>query len=398
MTKLQAYPKYKPVDYDYVKELPVGWQLLPNIAIFQERIERGFIDEELLSVTIGKGVIRQADVDIKKDSSNEDKSKYKLIKVGDIAYNKMRMWQGALGYSQHKGISSPAYVILNPKMKINPKYFHYMFRTGFYTNYSKRFSYGIVDDQLSLRYTHFKRMYSIVPPLETQNAVVDYLDRKTKKIQEFISKKERLVELLEEEMDDIINYTITNGLNRDCELVTSKYEWIGNHPKHWSIKRLRFIGSCQNGISAAGDKFGKGLPFVSYSDVYKNSSLPTDVEGLINSNKKERENYSVKRGDVFFTRTSETIEEIGFASTCLTTIENAVFAGFLIRVRPKKDILIPEYSEYYFRSIIHRAYFVKEVDLVTRVSLGQDLLKSLPVLIPPNDEQKQKFNYASSNR
>ncbi|OQX73442.1 MAG: hypothetical protein B6D64_13865, partial [Bacteroidetes bacterium 4484_276] len=118
---------------DESKELPVGWQLLPNIAIFQERIERGFIDEELLSVTIGKGVIRQADVDIKKDSSNEDKSKYKLIKVGDIAYNKMRMWQGALGYSQHKGISSPAYVILNPKMKINPKYFHYMFRTGFYT-------------------------------------------------------------------------------------------------------------------------------------------------------------------------------------------------------------------------------------------------------------------------
>ncbi|MBK8686606.1 MAG: hypothetical protein IPN26_17370 [Bacteroidetes bacterium] len=82
--------------------MPDGWQLLPNIAVFQERIERGHINEELLSVTIGRGVIKQTDVDIKKDSSNEDKSKYKLIKVGDIAYNKMRMWQGALGYSDYR--------------------------------------------------------------------------------------------------------------------------------------------------------------------------------------------------------------------------------------------------------------------------------------------------------
>ena len=79
-----------------------------------------------------------------------------------------------------------------------------MFRTGFYTNYSKRFSYGIVDDQLSLRYVDFKRMYSIVPPLETQNAIVSYLDRKTQQIQEFIAKKERLIELLEEQKKAII--------------------------------------------------------------------------------------------------------------------------------------------------------------------------------------------------
>ncbi len=116
MATLRPYKKYYPVVYDYVMQLPEGWQLLPNIAIFQERIERGHNNEQLLSVTIGKGVIRQSDVDIKKDSSNEDKSKYKLIKVGDIAYNKMRMWQGALGYSYYQGISSPAYVILKPIM------------------------------------------------------------------------------------------------------------------------------------------------------------------------------------------------------------------------------------------------------------------------------------------
>ena len=81
MANLKPYTEYSPVQYDYVTELPIDWQLLPNIAIFQERIERGYDNEELLSVTIGRGIIRQTDVEIKKDNSNEDKSKYKLIKV-----------------------------------------------------------------------------------------------------------------------------------------------------------------------------------------------------------------------------------------------------------------------------------------------------------------------------
>ncbi|MGV8134706.1 MAG: hypothetical protein AB2L20_05800 [Mangrovibacterium sp.] len=232
--------------------------------------------------------MRQSDVDVKKDSSNEDKSKYKLIKVGDIAYNRMRMWQGALGYSDYQGITSPAYVVLKPKRMINQRFFHYMFRTTFYTNYSKRFSYGIVDDQLSLRYVDFKRMYSIVPPLETQNAIVDYLDRKTKQIQEFIARKERLIALLEEEKNNIINKAVTRGINTNCAFSTSNFEWIRKYPSHWKIKRLRFIGNCQNGISADGSKFGKGFPFVSYSDVYKNFALPSQIEGLVESNEKEK--------------------------------------------------------------------------------------------------------------
>jgi len=263
MTKLQAYKNYQPVQYDYVEELPNDWKLLPNIAIFQERIERGFVEEELLSVTIGKGVIRQIDVDIKKDSSNEDKSKYKLIKVGDIAYNKMRMWQGALGYSNYQGISSPAYVILNPKMKINPKYFHYMFRSGFYTNYSKRFSYGIVDDQLSLRYTHFKRMYSIVPPIETQNAIVEYLDRKTKKIQEFISKKERLIELLEEKRKIETQNFVTKGLVEKVDLKDTKTSWFGKIPKNWDFIKLKMFADFVSRGTSPNYVDGNGIPVIS---------------------------------------------------------------------------------------------------------------------------------------
>jgi len=206
---MKTYTKYYPVNFDYINQLPEGWQLLPNIAIFQERIERGFSDEELLSVSISKGVIKQSEND-KKDGSREDKSNYKLVEKGDIAMNKMRMWQGALGYSQYRGLVSPAYVVVKPKFEINPKFFHYLFRSSFYINYVHRASYGICDDMLSLRFNDFKRMYSIVPPLETQNRIVAFLEEKEKMINEFVRRKERLVELLEITKKDAINKILEN--------------------------------------------------------------------------------------------------------------------------------------------------------------------------------------------
>jgi type I restriction enzyme S subunit len=160
-------------------------------------------------------------------------------------------------------------------------------------------------------------------------------------------------------------------------------------PEDWEVTRLRFLGRCQNGVSQSGDYFGEGDPFVNYSDVYKNDVLPFNVKGLAKSTDSDKENYSVVEGDVFFTRTSETIEEIGLSSTCLKTIENAVFAGFLIRFRPFKDVLQKEFSRYFFRSLIPRLHFVKEMNLVTRASLSQELLKSLPVCLPTLNEQTE---------
>ena len=173
----------------------------------------------------------------------------------------------------------------------------------------------------------------------------------------------------------------------------SGVEWIGEIPEQWNAKKLRYLGELQNGISKSAQYFGKGFPFVSYSDVYKNEEIPNEVNGKLESTTSERELYSVKEGDVFFTRTSETIEEIGFASTCFSSIEDSTFAGFLIRFRPNEKMLYKGFSKYYFRSNIHRRFFVKEMNIVTRASLSQELLKQLPVLIPPINEQKKIYNF-----
>jgi len=254
MAKLQAYKKYNTIAFDYARELPYGWQLLPNIAIFQERIERGHENEELLSVTIGRGVIRQSDLD-KKDSSTLDKSKYLLVYPDDIVYS-MRFRQGASGYSNYKGIVSPACTVLRPqkRIKYNPLYFHYMFRTGFYKNYAERYAYGIADGQMPLRYFDFKRMYSIVPPLEVQNSIVVYLDKKNAQIDKFIRNKERLIDILEEQKKTEITRIIVEGVGKQIKLEKTDVPYMPYINPKSKIKRLKHLASLKGRIGFHGLK------------------------------------------------------------------------------------------------------------------------------------------------
>lgn len=230
---------------------------------------------------------------------------------------------------------------------------------------------------------------TILPSINDQSRIADFLDDKCSKIDRYIEKQQQIIDKLKEYKQAVITEAVTKGLDPDVPMKDSGIEWIGEIPEHWDIRRLRYLGTCVNGISKGGEFFGNGYPFVSYGDVYKNMELPEEVSGLVETTQFEREWYSVKEGDVFFTRTSETIEEVAFTSTCMKTINNATFAGFLIRFRPTTGLLTKEFSKYYFRSSKHRLFFVKEMNLVTRASLSQELLKRLPVLLPSSGEQKR---------
>ena len=225
------------------------------------------------------------------------------------------------------------------------------------------------------------------PSVNEQQHIADYLDRKCSQIDAIIARQQEVIEKLKAYKLSVITEAVTKGLNPHAPMKDSGFDFIGSIPATWEICRLRNIGTLQNGISKGGEFFGHGFPFVSYSDVYRNFSLPVHIAGLIDSSDEERKKYSVKAGDIFFTRTSETIEEVGFSSICEVTIPNATFAGFLIRVRPYTDNLLSKFAKYYFRSNHHRYFLVKQMNLVTRASLGQDLLKSMPVLVPPKEEQ-----------
>ncbi len=232
-----------------------------------------------------------------------------------------------------------------------------------------------------------------LPSLKEQRRIAGYLDEETARIDALVMAKQDMLALLEKKRAALVSQAVTKGLDPTVKMKDSGMEWLGEIPEHWEVRPLRYWGWCQNGVSQSGDYFGSGHPFVNYGDVYKNEALPETVEGLANSTEEDQLHYSVEEGDVFFTRTSETIEEIGIASTCLKTIKRAIFSGFVIRVRPFKRTVKPEFSKYYFRSNALRVFFMQEMNIITRASMSQDLLKRLPVLIPPVSEQKHIAKY-----
>jgi type I restriction enzyme S subunit len=273
------------------------------------------------------------------------------------------------------------------------KFLYYSLKANLFQSQFKNSIAGLIG---GVSISNLKNFYLTIPTLQEQTAIAQYLDHQTAIIDELIEKKTKQIALLKEKRQAIINETVTKGLDPTAKMKDSGVSWLGEIPASWEVTRLRYLGKCQNGVSQGSEYFGSGDPFVNYSDVYKNIALPQSVSGLAKSTDADKENYSVIEGDIFFTRTSETVEEIGLSSICLNTIENAVFAGFLIRFRPKPNILDKDFSKYYFRSHIQRVYFVKEMNLVTRASLSQELLKSLPVLLPSLKEQKELATFLDS--
>jgi len=241
---LKPYPAMKDSGVPWLGEVPEHWQALPNRAVFDEVKERDHPNADMLSVTITKGVIRQKALlkgSSKKDSSNQDKSAYKLVRPGDIAYNKMRAWQGAVGVSEYEGIVSPAYVVQRPREGISSRYLHYLLRTPSFAKEAERWSYGITSDMWSLRPEHFKMIYSCLPPLPEQTAIVRFLDHADRRIRRYIRAKQKLIKLLEEQKQAIIHRAVTRGLDPNVRLKPSGVEWLGDVPEHWDVKRLHQI-------------------------------------------------------------------------------------------------------------------------------------------------------------
>ena len=155
----------------------------------------------------------------------------------------------------------------------------------------------------------------------------------------------------------------------------------------WKKVKLGELYEVHNGLSKGRQFFGTGYPFLTFSTVFNNWFLPQTLNSLVQSSGKEREVCSIKRGDVFITRTSETMDELGMSSVALKDYPNATYNGFTKRLRPTTDEVIPEYIGYYLRSKKFRGGFMAFSSMTTRASLANDDLLGMEVELPEKAEQ-----------
>ncbi|MFR3323423.1 MAG: restriction endonuclease subunit S [Oscillospiraceae bacterium] len=376
---------------EWVGAIPQNWQLSKIGSLYTQRNEKvSDKDYQPLSVTM-QGILPQLATAAKTD----DGDNRKLVRVGDFAINSRSDRRGSCGISPLDGSVSLINIILTPRTAMHPGYYNWLFHTTLFADEFYKWGHGIVADLWTTRWQEMKSITVPVPEYAEQERIAAFLNAECAEIDAVLEKTRASIEEYKKLKQAVITQAVTKGIRGDRPMKDSGIEWIGDIPESWEVSSVRYIGQLQNGISKGGEFFGKGFPFVSYGDVYKNYELPHSVSGLIDTTEDERATYSVEYGDIFFTRTSETIEEVGFSCVCKRSIPNATFAGFIIRLRPfcADEKILTDYAKYYFRGEHIRAYLVKEMNLVTRASLGQTLLKGMSVIVPPKSVQKEIAEY-----
>ena len=394
--RFRPYPEYKDSGVDLLGQMPAHWRALRADSFLHYEKDQvdpsGLATDTVFHYSIPS--IQETGDGSLESASEIDSAKLKI--AGDrLLVSKLNPRKGVvlIGRPQSEATVCSTEFIPLKAVSCELIWAHYL-----YSAHSAKSRLSAVVQSATRSHQRAKpsditKMWHGVPPLPEQRAIAEFLDRETGKIDALVAKKERLIELLQEKRTALITHAVTKGLDPTAPTKPSGIPWLGNIPAHWEVKKLGHLGSLQNGLNIGGEAFGSGDPFVSYSDVYGNSTVPNQPAGLVKSTAEDQRKYGLRCGDVLFTRTSETVDDIGVASTCLQEIPRVTFAGFLIRFRPSSTDLNPNYSSFLFRNQGVQDFFSGSMNLVTRASLSQGLLKTLPIGVPPIHEQVRIAEY-----
>lgn len=263
---LKPYGDYKASGEDWLGAIPAHWSLLRAKRLFREVDERSKTGkEELLSVSHLTGVTprRLKNVTMFMAESNVG---HKLCRPGDLVINTLWAWMAALGVTRDIGIVSPAYGVYRPIEDggILPAYADLLLRTSLYAAEYQRRSTGVNSSRLRLYPEQFLRIPILIPPLADQALMVRFLVWANGRLDRTIRAKRRVISLLTEQKQVIIQRAVTTGFDPGLELKATGILWLGDIPSHWEVRRLRtLVRRIDQGVSplaagflAEGDSWG----------------------------------------------------------------------------------------------------------------------------------------------
>lgn len=390
MAVASAYPTYRASGLPWVPQLPDGWQVLRNGRLFDHRVETGFPDLPILEVSLRTGVRVRDMENLKRKQVMSKKEKYKRAAKGDIAYNMMRMWQGAVGPAPVDGLVSPAYVVVKPYDEANSSYYSYLFRTAAYMQEVNKFSRGIVADRNRLYWESFKQMPSLVPPCPEQDQIVAYLRAQDAHIARFIKAKRDLIKLLIEQKLRIIDHAVTRGLDSSVALEPSAIDWLGEVPAHWEVALIKHVADVRfSGVDKHSHDHETPVRLCNYTDVYKNDRITDDMDLMrATATTAEIAHLTLKAGDVILTKDSETPDDIGVPAWVPEDLPGVVCAYHLGLLRPVPDRVLGEFLFRAIGSARTAQQFHVLATGVTRFALGKHDVKNAVIALPPVAEQE----------
>ena len=387
---MKRYNEYKDSGVKWLGEIPSHWELRKMKYTFDERSQKGYPNEPLLAATQNHGVILKSQYENRTVEATKSLDTLKLVEIGDFVIS-LRSFQGGLEYAHNRGIISPAYTILTPTY-INASYFKHLSKSDIFISLLRSTVTGIREGQ-NIDYNKLKENLLPIPPTEEQTAMGCYLDASTSKIDKAIAMQQKMIDLLNERKQIIIQNAVTKGLDEKVEMKESGVEWIGMIPKHWEVEPF-----------GKHFTFGKGLPItkanlqeegvavISYGQVHAKYNLGTTLtETLVRYvSPKYIETHPqclLNKNDFIFADTSEDVE--GSGNFAFNDYKDKIFAGYHIVVARPTDLIYPKYYAYLFKSKAWKSQIQSLVNGVKVYSIGKRILKTSTLLIPSESEQKE---------
>lgn len=397
--KLKRYKEYKDSGVEWLGEIPEHWALKPLKAISRIKSITNSINKELLSIYLDKGVIRFSDVTTKRTNvTSEDLSKYQLVNIGDFVLNNQQAWRGSVGVSMYEGIVSPAYLVIELSKKLNEKYANYLLRSSYMVYQYVILSRGVGSIQRNLYWQHLKNSSIFFPSLSEQKRIATYLDQKTSQIDKAITQKERIIELLKERKQILINKAVTRGLNPDVPLKDSGIDWIGEIPEHWQVSKVKHctskISKGTTPTTVGGRIIDEGpIRFIKAENI-QNGIINDDPLHFID----EKTNKIIVRSelqvnDVLCVIAGATLGKVAIIKNEILPANTNQAVCFL---RPNSCIL-PQYLS--ISLIAKYIYDLIWLDAVqsAQPNLSMENLGNFPIFLPPLFEQQQIAEYIENN-
>jgi len=397
---MKKYDKYKDSGIEWIGEIPEHWEV-KKLGVVGKFSSSGIDKKTDPSEPLVK-IINYTDVYGNSSYTLDGKTEYmvvscpqskvnsNLVKKGDLIFTPSSETQDEIGISALviEDIENTAfsYHVLRfrftEELDINFK--KYLCNNHFVLYYFSRNAQGTTRQTLCR--DDFKSAKVLIPPLLEQTAIATYLDRKTAEIDQLIEAKKRLIELYHEEKTAIINQAVTKGINPNAKMKDSGIEWLGEIPEHWEVSRMANFGkySKGKGISKA-DITIEGVPVVLYGDIYTKYDIAAVHFERTTSLEIAKNSVIISKGDLLFTASGETEEDIG---KCIVYLgdEKAYAGGDVIiykQLENDSQFLSYLFNDYSFRE--QKAKLSKG-EIVVHIYSSQ--LRDIKFPLPPLIEQQ----------
>ncbi|MDK8191812.1 restriction endonuclease subunit S [Paenibacillus sp. UMB7766-LJ446] len=374
---------------EWIGDVPTNWDVKPLFTLFRNIQNKniGNLENNVLSLSYGKIVRR--DIESNYGLLPESFETYQIVEPNDIILRLTDLQNDKkslrVGLVEERGIITSAYVSLRPGNKLLPRYAYYLLHNYDISKIFYNLGSGV---RQSMNYVDLKKLTFLVPPLMEQSRIVVYLDSEISKINLLISKKKKLVELLQEKRQAFITEAVTKGLAKNVPMKDSGIEWLGNVPAHWRISKFKYISKLTSGGTPKRnnnvDYFENGdIDWVRTLDLTEDSVFDTSEklteEALMNSNCKM---LPVNTLLIAMYGGGGTIGKSGILEIESTT--NQAIASIL----PNEKYFYPRYLLRVL-NFLRPHWMIYAEGSRKDPNINLDVVANMPLPLPPINEQKK---------